>query len=64
MTQTWENKILKYDFGWKGFDYKKIEEDLNAHGRQGWELIETMIPSLGTGQSLEIVAVLKRPGAS
>ena len=37
MNERWEHKVLTYDLGWKGYDYDRIEQDLNELGRQGWE---------------------------
>ncbi|GAA2218230.1 hypothetical protein GCM10010413_04130 [Promicromonospora sukumoe] len=61
MTTAWENKILTYKLAWKGFDYKQMEQDLNDYGREGWEVVQTIIPALGAGQTLEIAVVIKRP---
>ncbi|MEU6716365.1 DUF4177 domain-containing protein [Nonomuraea sp. NPDC046802] len=63
MSALWENKILTYKLGWKGFDYERIEDDLNEHGREGWEVVQTIIPSVGSGQSLEVAVVMKRPAS-
>ncbi|MFJ9854729.1 DUF4177 domain-containing protein [Streptomyces sp. NPDC101150] len=43
----------------KGFDYARMERDLNDLGRQGWEALSTLAPSCGAGQAIEVV-VLKR----
>jgi len=61
MTTAWENKILTYKLAWKGFDYQQIEKDLNDYGRDGWEVVQTIVPSIGAGQSLEIAVLMKRP---
>jgi hypothetical protein len=63
MNATWEHKVLTFQLGWKGFDYDQIEQDLNEFGRQGWETVGTITPSFGAGQAIEVVIILKRPGA-
>jgi hypothetical protein len=59
---TWEIKIVKFTLGWKGFDYTKMEKQLSELGTQGWEPVDSIMPSVGSGQTLEIGVVLKRPG--
>jgi hypothetical protein len=61
MIPTWENKVITYKLKWKGFDYGTMEADLNQLGREGWEVVQTVIPSVGAGQSLEVALILKRP---
>ncbi len=63
MTAQWEYKALKYEWGWKGFDYDQVEQDLNEHGRQGWEALDTIAPSVGSGQVIELIVILKRARA-
>jgi hypothetical protein len=60
MTATFEHKVLKFGWGWKGFDYAAMERELNELGAQGWETVGTIVPSVGAGQSIEIGVVLKR----
>ncbi|MEU6698647.1 DUF4177 domain-containing protein [Pseudonocardia sp. NPDC046786] len=55
-----EHKVLKFTWGWKGFDYAKIEQELNELGAQGWEAVGTIVPSVGAGQSIEIGIIVKR----
>ena len=61
MTAQWEHKMLTYKVGWKGLDYDQIEQDLNELGQQGWEALGTIAPSVGSGQTMEIVVILKKP---
>lgn len=37
-----EHKVLKFTWGWKGFDYAAIENELNELGAEGWETVGTM----------------------
>lgn len=60
MAAQWENKVLTFKFGWKGFDWSDIEAELNRYGRDGWEVVQTIAPSLGQGQTLEVGLVIKR----
>jgi len=50
---------MTYDLGWKGYDYDKIEQDLNELGRQGWEALDTISPNIGSAAT-NIVVILKR----
>ena len=59
MNAQWEHKVLTYDLGWKGYDYDRIEQDLNELGRQGWEAIDTINPNIGSAATT-IVVILKR----
>lgn len=63
MTAQWEYKMLTYKVGWKGLDYDQIEQDLNELGQQGWEALGSIAPSVGSGQTMEIVVILKKPYA-
>lgn len=56
----WEYKVVTYKFGWKGFKYDEIENDLNELGRDGWEMLSTVAPSFGSGQAMEVAVILKR----
>ena len=60
MTAKWEHKVLKYGWGWKGFDYAQMEKDLNELGQQGWEALDTIAPGIGSGQATELVVILKK----
>jgi hypothetical protein len=55
-----EHKVLKFTWGWKGFDYGAIEKELNELGSQGFEAVGTIVPSVGAGQSIEIGIIVKR----
>ena len=59
MTQTFEHKIVRFELGWKGFDYAGIENHLSDLGAQGWEAVSTLQPSVGTATT-DIVVLLKR----
>lgn len=59
-TTVFEHTIVKFTWGWKGFDYAAMEQELNELGAQGWETVSTVVPSVGAGQSLEIGVILKR----
>ncbi|MBW0101191.1 DUF4177 domain-containing protein [Pseudonocardia sp. KRD291] len=59
MAATFEHKVLNYALGWKGFDYSKIESELNDLGGQGWEVVGTVQPSVGAAPT-DIVVFLKR----
>ncbi|MGI5217055.1 DUF4177 domain-containing protein [Nocardia sp. CA-290969] len=60
MAAQWEHKVLKYKLGMKGFDYGRMEQDLNDLGRKGWEAVGTLAPSFGSGQAIEIAVILKK----
>ena len=60
MTSQWHYKVVTFTLGWKGFDYSKVEEQLNIYGSDGWEVVSTMAPSYGAGQAVELAAFLKR----
>jgi hypothetical protein len=55
-----EHKVLKFPWGWKGFDYAAMEQELNELGVHGWEAVGTIVPSVGAGQSVEIGIIVKR----
>lgn len=59
VTTAFEHKIVKYELGWKGFDYAEMERHLDELGRQGWEAVSTIQPSLGSAAT-DIVVLLKR----
>ncbi|MFI0470095.1 DUF4177 domain-containing protein [Saccharopolyspora sp. 5N102] len=63
MAAEWEHKVLTYKLGWKGFDYAQIERDLIDLGSQGWETVNTIVPSVGAGQTIEIGIIVKRARA-
>ena len=62
MNEQWEHKVLTYEPRWKGYDYDRIEQDLDELGRQGWEAIDTISPNIGSAATT-IVVVLKRARA-
>jgi hypothetical protein len=55
-----EHKVLKFTWGWKGFDYAAMEKELNELGVHGWQAVGTIVPSVGAGQSVEIGIIVKR----
>ncbi len=59
MNEQWEYKVLTYDLGWKGFDYGRMEQDLNELGRQGWEAPDIIAPNIGSG-AIKIAVILKK----
>lgn len=66
MKTTWEYKTLKIatDFGFfSGTDFNsdQLEEQLNAHGAEGWELVSFFTVDKVKGGSKFVVAVMKRP---
>ena len=61
----WEYTTLKVDVhGWFGpkVDPARITEQLNQHGREGWELVSAFDVNHHQGNSSEIVLLFKRPG--
>lgn len=59
----WEYKTVKYQTG--GFLGGKVnqadmDELLNQHGYEGWELVSCFDTSQGQGQSRDIIMVFKR----
>ncbi|MGW5382318.1 DUF4177 domain-containing protein [Nocardia sp. NPDC003963] len=63
MAAQWEYKVLTYKLRMKGFDYDRIQQDLNDLGREGWEAFSTLAPSFGSGQAIEISVMLKKLAA-
>lgn len=61
MAAQWEYKVVVHKFGWKGFKYEQIEKDLTELGRDGWEAVSTVSPSVGQGQAMDLATLLKRP---
>lgn len=59
MTTTFEHKLVRFELGWKGFDYDGIERRLGELGAEGWEAVSTLQPSLGAAAT-DIVVLLKR----
>lgn len=59
----WEYKALKVEargfFGGK-VDLDELEAELNALGRQGWELTSTFETNMSQGASREVVCLMKR----
>ena len=47
MTKVFEHRIVKFELGWKGFDHDEMERQLNELGRQGWEDVSSLQPSIG-----------------
>ncbi|TCP47347.1 uncharacterized protein DUF4177 [Tamaricihabitans halophyticus] len=61
MSTEFEYRVQTYKLGWKGFDFGQIETDLNELGRQGWDAVSTVAPSVGSGHTGEFGIILKRP---
>lgn len=59
MSTAFEHKIVRFEMGWKGFDYAGIERHLSDLGAEGWETVSTLQPSIGAAAT-DIVVVLKR----
>jgi hypothetical protein len=59
----WEYKTIKFET--KGFvggilDARNFEDELNNLGEKGWEVVSCFPTAQSSGQSREIIAVLKR----
>lgn len=66
MRTQWEYTTLKLptDFGlFSGtdFDASQLDQQLNAHGADGWELVSVFDIEKRKGGSKFVLAVLKRP---
>lgn len=61
MSAQWEYRVQTYKLSMRGFDYERMEADLNGFGRDGWEVVSTLAPSFGAGQAIELAILLKRP---
>jgi hypothetical protein len=66
MKTQWEYTILKLptEFGFfSGTDFNtdKLNNDLNAHGAEGWELVSMFDIEKVNGGSKFVMAVMKRP---
>jgi hypothetical protein len=59
MAAMYEHKIVKFGFGWKGFDYDEMERLLDDLGAQGWEAVSSLQPVIGAA-STDILVLLKR----
>jgi hypothetical protein len=59
MTKIFEHKIVTFGLGWKGFDHDEMERQLNELGRQGWEAVSSLQPSVGAAPT-DILVLLKR----
>jgi hypothetical protein len=59
MTKVFEHRIVKFELGWKGFDHDEMERQLNDLGRQGWEAVSSLQPSIGAAPT-DILVLLKR----
>lgn len=66
MNTLWEYKTLKIatDFGFfsgTDFDVNQLEQQLNSHGNEGWELVSFFTVEKVKGGSKFVVGVMKRP---
>jgi Domain of unknown function (DUF4177) len=59
MAKVFEHKIVKFELGWKGFDHDEMERQLNDLGREGWEAVSSLQPSIGAAAT-DILVLLKR----
>jgi Domain of unknown function (DUF4177) len=59
MTTAFEHKIVTFGLGWKGFDHDEMERQLDELGRQGWEAVSSLQPSVGATPT-DILVLLKR----
>lgn len=59
MTTVFEHRIVKFSLGWKGFDHEEMERRLNDLGREGWEAVSSLQPSIGAAPT-DILVLLKR----
>jgi Domain of unknown function (DUF4177) len=60
----WEYKSLLIDVsGWLGpnIDSDGLEEVLNQHGSEGWELVSAFDVNRGHGATAALMVLLKRP---
>ena len=61
--QRWEYRTLRLDVeGWisPGVDPARVEAELDAHGRDGWELVSVVDLNRLEGRTSSLVAFLKR----
>ncbi|MFC3995904.1 DUF4177 domain-containing protein [Nocardiopsis sediminis] len=63
MSAQWEYKVQTYARKTYGFNYDRIERDLNDLGREGWEVVGTLADAYISDGPDEIAVLLKRPGA-
>lgn len=59
MTTAFEHRIVRFELGWRGFDYADVERRLSELGAEGWEAVSTLQPSIGAAAT-DIVVLLKR----
>jgi hypothetical protein len=60
MSSMAEYEVLRFQTGWRGFDYSKIKNELNSLGNQGWRVVGTHDVSPGGNVATEIVILLER----
>lgn len=61
----WEYRTVKLDVSsWLGpkVEPEKIDAELNAYGREGWELVSVVDVNKHQGTTSELVLVFKRQG--
>ncbi len=59
----WEYKVEKIEI--KGFlggaiDTSRVEELLNSHAQEGWELVNALTTNQNSGRTRDFVAIFKR----
>lgn len=59
MTTAFEHRIVRFEMGWRGFDYAGLERQLSDLGAEGWEVVSTLQPLIGAAAT-DIVILLKR----
>lgn len=58
--KTFEYLVLDTNSGiFKGIDYKRLHQELNLLGSQGWEVVSTVAITAG-GQTTSLLTTLKR----
>lgn len=59
MTTVYEHRVVRFELGWRGFDHEEVERQLDDLGRQGWQAVSSLQPSIG-GASSDILVILTR----
>ena len=52
---------LKTSRAWSSMDHRKVGEDLNQLGSEGWELVNVFDTNDRSGRTVQLVGVFKRP---
>ncbi|MEW6981897.1 DUF4177 domain-containing protein [Colwelliaceae bacterium 6471] len=51
---------IKFTFGWFKKGTAKVDEVLSEHGKQGWRLVQMIMPTDATGGSEQMIAIMER----